>query len=220
MSTTDKTQRALLDALRMRICLHDCCEAPLVLHEGELASAFGLSRTPVRQMLQTLAHEGAVETKPGVGTMATQLDPADRDCAIAIFGGLLQVAADCGCTSAVSTEAKVELAGVHNLLSVSTERSPELFVDVSRQVLSAFSSVVTDHILHDAVVAAHWRVLRWRVRDIRRDPHVQWRKFERNLAQVVEAATKGDGAHLVRGAGGLTRNYYGQGAGEAPLRAV
>ncbi|WP_172253242.1 GntR family transcriptional regulator [Saccharibacillus deserti] len=47
------------------------------LHDGELASALGVSRTPVREALQLLNVEGLVEMNPGVSTQVTQVNGED-----------------------------------------------------------------------------------------------------------------------------------------------
>ncbi len=44
------------------------------LREEELASEFGVSRTPIRQVLQTLEYEGLVTSKPGIGSIVTTVD--------------------------------------------------------------------------------------------------------------------------------------------------
>ncbi|MCQ4087647.1 GntR family transcriptional regulator [Saccharibacillus sp. JS10] len=47
------------------------------LNDAELASALGVSRTPVREALQLLNAEGFVEMNPGVSTQVTEVDGAD-----------------------------------------------------------------------------------------------------------------------------------------------
>lgn len=44
------------------------------LREGALADEFGISRTPIREILQRLALAGLVEVRNGVGTIVTALD--------------------------------------------------------------------------------------------------------------------------------------------------
>jgi DNA-binding GntR family transcriptional regulator len=46
-----------------------------VLRDADLAQAFGISRTPVREALLHLEHEGLVESQPGRWTRVTALDP-------------------------------------------------------------------------------------------------------------------------------------------------
>ena len=44
------------------------------LREEELAKEFGVSRTPIRQVLQTLEYEGLVTSRPGIGSIVTTVD--------------------------------------------------------------------------------------------------------------------------------------------------
>ncbi|MDH3537722.1 MAG: GntR family transcriptional regulator [Gammaproteobacteria bacterium] len=45
-----------------------------VIRETDLAEEFGVSRTPIRQVLQRLKFEGLVETRNAVGTIVTEFD--------------------------------------------------------------------------------------------------------------------------------------------------
>ncbi len=78
--TTKSVKRLRLDAihdeLRDRICLLDYPPGTL-LREGELAAEFGISRTPIREILQRLAFAGLVEARNGVGTIVTTFDFAE-----------------------------------------------------------------------------------------------------------------------------------------------
>lgn len=62
----------IFETLRDRICL---LEYPpgTVLREATLATEFGISRTPIRAVLQRLAHDGLIVTRDGVGTIVTDL---------------------------------------------------------------------------------------------------------------------------------------------------
>jgi DNA-binding GntR family transcriptional regulator len=46
------------------------------LNEAELASEFGISRTPLREALLQLASDGLVESRPGLGFFVAGMDPA------------------------------------------------------------------------------------------------------------------------------------------------
>lgn len=59
--------------LRDRICLLDYPPGT-VLREADLATEFGVSRTPLRSVLQRLAHDGLIESRDGVGTIVTAPD--------------------------------------------------------------------------------------------------------------------------------------------------
>ena len=71
--TSDQRQRRMYETLRGRISI---LEYPpgMMLNESVLAAEFGVSRTPLRRVLQQLGHEGLVEIRNGVGTTVTDID--------------------------------------------------------------------------------------------------------------------------------------------------
>lgn len=70
---------SIFEKIRNRICLLDYPPGT-ILRESELAIEFGVSRTPIRSVIQQLAHGGLVESKDGVGTLVTELSfPEIRD---------------------------------------------------------------------------------------------------------------------------------------------
>lgn len=63
----------IYDELRERIALL-IYPPGTFLSENKLAAEFGVSRTPIRQVLQRLEFDGLVEIKHGVGTLVSPLD--------------------------------------------------------------------------------------------------------------------------------------------------
>ena len=64
---------AIYSAIRHRICLLDYPPG-MLLREAELAAEFGVSRTPVRAVLQQLSYDGLIESRDGVGNIVTELN--------------------------------------------------------------------------------------------------------------------------------------------------
>lgn len=64
---------AIYQTLRDRICFFEYPPG-MVLKEIALAEEFGVSRTPIRQILQKLESERLVEIRDGVGTLVTGVD--------------------------------------------------------------------------------------------------------------------------------------------------
>ena len=64
---------AIYNELRDRICLLEYAPGT-ILREEEIAKEFGISRTPIREVLQKLAFTGLVASKNGVGTFVTEMD--------------------------------------------------------------------------------------------------------------------------------------------------
>lgn len=67
---------AIHEELRERICLLRYPPGTQ-LSESELAAEFGVSRTPLRRVLARLEFEGLVESRQGVGTLVTTVEPAE-----------------------------------------------------------------------------------------------------------------------------------------------
>ena len=71
-SQADRFDR-IYKVVRERICLLEYAPGTL-LNEGLLAKEFGVSRTPMRNVLQRLNYEGLLETRNGVGTIVTDVN--------------------------------------------------------------------------------------------------------------------------------------------------
>lgn len=67
------TTEGIYRILRERICLLDL-EPGTRLTEEALAAEFGVSRTPIRQVLDRLEHERLVDQRPGAGTTVAIVD--------------------------------------------------------------------------------------------------------------------------------------------------
>ncbi|MDX1522825.1 MAG: GntR family transcriptional regulator [Anaerolineae bacterium] len=66
-------QRSIYKIIRERITLLEY-EPGETISENALATEFGVSRTPVRRVLQRLESEGLVISRQGVGTLVTMVD--------------------------------------------------------------------------------------------------------------------------------------------------
>jgi DNA-binding GntR family transcriptional regulator len=68
----DQIASVLRRALRQRIF-----PPGQALNQDDLAKRFGVSRIPLREALRTLAAEGLIIMRPGVGAVVTELSPAE-----------------------------------------------------------------------------------------------------------------------------------------------
>lgn len=70
---SDQRQRRMYESIRERISvLH--YPPGMMINEMQLADEFGVSRTPLRRVLQQLSYEGLLEIRNGVGTLVTDID--------------------------------------------------------------------------------------------------------------------------------------------------
>ena len=71
--TSSERQRRMYESIRERISVLRYPPG-MMLNESVLAAEFGVSRTPLRRVLQQLSYEGLLEIKNGVGTIVTDID--------------------------------------------------------------------------------------------------------------------------------------------------
>lgn len=217
MPFQDRAHREIADDLRAQICL-SAADAPPVFHEASIARQYGLSRTPIREILQALSAEGLVETRAGVGTIATRLDPAERPRAFRVYAALILAGADCLGDRPVPDEVKIELSGLANLAAMETRHSAEGFVTICRGLTHALAVTVDDQIFSSAMRAAHWRVLRWRTLDFRDDPEANWARMTGNLQLAARSLGDGTVADLLRTVAGVTQSFLDVQRDGAPRR--
>ena len=158
----------ILQALQLRICLAGP-EAEWLLHEGKLGLEFGVSRTPVRQVLQRLAFERLVETRSGVGTVVAPLNPTLRGRDMAMLRGVLRLARDCAAPT-LSLAMRADFAGLGVLAEAAgaPDAEPEAYFHWRARILAMTSTLIADPILAEAHDAMHWRAIRWRMAEPQR----------------------------------------------------
>jgi DNA-binding GntR family transcriptional regulator len=132
---------AIYQQVRDRICV---LEYPpgMLLGEVALAKEFGVSRTPIRQVLQRLEFERLVETRNGVGTLVTGVDfRAFRD----VYEMRLKVAELIGEMSPKRPE-QSDVARVTALLRrverLSRKRDPEEYLRIAHEHHDAIGRLI------------------------------------------------------------------------------
>lgn len=191
-------------ALRARICMAPA-GSEMMLHEGALATEFGVSRTPVRQALQRLAYEHLVQVRSGVGTVVVPLIPERRASDIAACLALLEAAADCAGAAPPPPETLVGLGTQVGLLGVTETLDAEAYFAVRAQLLDALVGAIPDEILSSALAAAHWRLTRWRLRAFLEAPETETAHAREALTAILPDMRSGSCAVLLRAAAASER---------------
>ncbi|MBT9384124.1 GntR family transcriptional regulator [Pseudooceanicola sp. CBS1P-1] len=154
-----KNSNEIAATIRERICLTRGDDI-MLLHEGQLATEFGVSRTPVRQVLQMLAYERLVETRSGVGTIVTPLLPERRTQDETAFRALLDAAAACPLDGPVPQLCHARLIYARQALRGDDCDLHALYAAMSG-MMDATSGLVADDIVATALRAAWLRHIRW-----------------------------------------------------------
>lgn len=97
MAQRGRTAASVHDTLKERILRHDLAPGEK-LREADLASAMGVSRTPVREALRRLQVDGLVSFIPNVGAQVAQYNKAEVDevfrIRVRLDGEIARLAAD------------------------------------------------------------------------------------------------------------------------------
>ena len=199
-------QAQILKAIRSKICLANPRQA-LWLKETALAEKYGVSRTPIRHILQLLANAQLLETQTGIGTQTTVLLLDELPKHFEIYGAIGDVAISVAKEERPPRETILGLMSVHNTLLIDEDRSPEAFIDVYGRIIDAMSQMITDPILCFAYQAAFWRTLRWRVQEVATGVEGSWGLAASNLVSAIEVATKGTERDLLEISGRMGRSH-------------
>ena len=177
----------MLQELRFRICTTHP-DTPMMLHEGKLAQEFGVSRTPIRQVLQRLSFEHLLETRSGVGTVVSTLDPAQRDLHFSMLSDMLHLCARC-CAPAFTMPTRIQLATITELTANPGEAPVASYFTIRAQFLDLVSGLVLDPIAAEAHAALHWRAIRWRMQAAHEDIDAAFSALRATVAAVAAAQT-------------------------------
>ena len=191
-------------AMRERISLLEYAPGT-ILNEGLLAQEFGVSRTPVRSVLQRLSYEGLVTTRNGIGTIVTEVDVKTfRD----IYALRMRLAEDMGVLSPVSARPEVleELRSLHQRARDLGETAPDyaayakLCNDLHEQLLELSGNLVlreiTDLLYYRA--ARVWLALL---------PNVDWKEALRTLESEIADTIRALELDDMQGVGNVRRQY-------------
>jgi DNA-binding GntR family transcriptional regulator len=140
------TKEQIFAEIRRRICLLDYPPGHR-LNERELAAAFGVSRTPIRSVLQRLENDGLIESRHGRGTAVTEIG-LDRMREIYIVRIRLMDAMADSAPAALPENLLADLAGIEqqsaNLLKKHDKRA---FALVSMRLHGILHSLTENRVL-------------------------------------------------------------------------
>lgn len=160
------------------------------LDETELAEAFGVSRTPVREALQQLASAGLIELRPRRGAQVRRLEPMEL---VQMFEVMAELEGMCGrlASRRLTAEAEARLLASHEACRevVLQQGSPDVYYELNDQFhITIYQSSGNAFLVEQALALRRrlrpYRRLQLRVRG--RVP-TSFREHE----QIVEAIRQG-----------------------------
>lgn len=164
-----KRSEALRQAIEERIAMGEYPPG-MRLDEVELAAAFGVSRTPLREALIQLGSSGVVEMRPRRGAVVAQIDP-QRLCEM--FEVMAELEAMCGRLAArrITDAELAELRATHEASRAAAQaRDVDTYYDVNARFHALIYQASHNAYLHETALQLHrrlrvYRRLQLRVRD-------------------------------------------------------
>ncbi|MFI4986359.1 MAG: GntR family transcriptional regulator [Alphaproteobacteria bacterium] len=200
--TMERFKRIYTD-IRDRICTNRY-RPGTVLNETELAGEFGVSRTPIRRVLQKLNHDGLVETRNGVGTFVTDVDT--RTCE-ELYRLRMKLAELIGELSP-SVDPAAHIPTFERLLAQASRLGPEPDYDAIGQmnvaVTKALQELIQSEPLKELTALLYFRTARiWH----KTMPFLDWAEeamlVTSELKEILRALRMGD----IDGVGFVRRNF-------------
>lgn len=192
MNATQKSSVDIIyEAIRERICLGVYASGD-VLYEGELGREFEVSRTPIRQVLQRLAHEKLAMVKVGVGTTVQDQPIEAQRQGLQIRSGIYHIIDDLGVTT-MPQDIEASVAPLFyriSRLSAGAER--EKFWGVLRDVHLLSASLISDDVLQRTDDMLFYRTVPGLVRQSARFPDLATGLLKAEFDRLVDPIEQGD----------------------------
>ena len=166
------------------------------LDEVELATRFGVSRTPIREALRLLLGEGLVETRPHRGAVVAQVTPQRL---IEMFEVMAELEAMCARLAArrVSDEELAELEAAHEACRGSAAaRDADAYFYANERFHYAIYAASHNTFLFEQAASLQRKLRPYRRLQLRVRNRPQ-RSFEEHQA-ILDALRAGDAEHAVQ----------------------
>ena len=164
-----KRSDALREAIEEKIAI-GVYPPKMRLDEAVLLAEFGVSRTPLREALIHLEHQGLIELRPRRGAVVTQISPQRL---VEMFEVMAELEAMCGRLAArrMTAEDQVQLLAAHNACKLAaTSQNPDDYYYPNEKFHFAIYAASHNSYLEEQARQLHrkmsvYRRLQLRVRD-------------------------------------------------------
>ena len=174
-----------------------------IIRETDLAEEFGVSRTPIRQVLQALQLEGLVETRNAVGTIVTGFDLASLKDAYEVRIKIGEWVGELATRSYSETDVRELEQLLKRTQELLISRDSEEYWKISNELHHVLGRVIDNTVLRETYDRLYYRTARsWFevVPDVWEN-HIQTACAE--LIEMIKSMKAGD----TRGVALVRRNY-------------
>lgn len=164
------------------------------IDEAHLIEELGVSRTPFREALRTLAAEGLVIVRPSKGSIVRKLTPADVFSMLEVLGNLEKLAGELACERASDDEI-TDLIDLHNSMMDcyrTRERMP--YYKMNQEFHSRLAGLSKNETLQDMQANIQARLKR--IRYIGNQEPNSWAGAVADHEEMVRALEVRDGKRL------------------------
>jgi DNA-binding GntR family transcriptional regulator len=197
-----RSSQQIYDEIRRRICLLTYPPG-MLLKETELALEFGVSRTPIRDVLHQLKFEGLVETRNGVGTFVTSVDFKSFTDA---YDLRIEMAEMIGRLSPHPVEEE-HVAAIEGLMlrakKLQTSRDAEIFWQIHHDLQELINGLIGNQELARLNELYYYKVSRFWYQLAGGDWDREINMLRNELGELLEAARSGD----VKAVANIRRNH-------------
>lgn len=191
--------------LRNRICTNRYPPGT-ILSESELASEFGVSRTPVRRVLQKLSYDGLVEIRNGVGNYVTDVDTGTFSDLYRLRMRMAELIGEF--TS--ETEGARHIPVFEKLLEqagqLGAKKDYDALAELNISVVGALQNLITSEPLRDLTMLLYCRTARiWHQMLPQMNWHEEVELATAEIRDILRSLRMGD----VQGVGFVRRNFIG-----------
>lgn len=164
------------------------------LSERQLGVQLGVSRTPLREALRSLAGEGLVELSPRKGAQVARLDEHEIDHVFAVMEALEALAGALACESMTDDELR-DLQALHaELLAAYKARDAAAFYRVNQQIHEGILRASRNPVLQRTYAALGGQMLRARFMALNNAK--QWKDAVREHEEIMAALSRRDAERL------------------------
>ena len=176
------------------------------IDEAVLVDRLGVSRTPFREALRTLAAEGLVEIRPTRGSVVRKLSAEDVHAMLEVLAQLERLAGVLACERATDAEIDGILALHRQMLDCYARRDRMPYFKLNQDIHKGIVELARNHVLLEMHAKLHAHVKR--VRFIGHEKPEFWAAAVAEHEEMAEALRRRDGAALSEVAGRHIMNSW------------
>jgi len=164
------------------------------LQERNLASALGVSRTPLREAFRLLAAEGLVQIEPNRGAQVVALSEANIREAFEVIGGLEAMSCRFACERATDVEIAEIRALTYEMMASHARHDLPTYFRVNREIHERISLAAHNSLLKQLYDAQNARIQN--LRFVSNENRQKWDLAMREHIEMAEALAARDADRL------------------------